>query len=275
MKKNIKSSPTLSFFLSAIIGVQRLTCSNLLNLIKRGRYFDGHLITDNIFLFLVGASIGGILGIGIWLLMSYLKIGGRAKIYLNYYLLFLVTILTIFRVSLGMKVRPPIVKDALVNNVFNLKLYDKFNANLNIRDLNSQTPLIKSSEYHNIESVRFLIESNVDLNVQDKNGETALISAIRESSRIDRKACQIVDALIEAGANLDEKDMSGETALMKAAKSGNTCSVNKLLEAGADINIQDRHGSTAMMHAAGRGHDKIVQIFRDFTIRVFMKFDRG
>ena len=59
----------------------------------------------------------------------------------------------------------------------------------------------------------------------------------------------------------------GVTPLMKASRSGDTVTVQNLLSGGADANKTSRYRWTALMFAASEGHEEVVRILLDNSIK--------
>lgn len=230
-----------------------------------GGYGDEDLFLSKIFSLLIGGSIGSVVGIGLCLLLTRLKI--KKKHISN--LFFVFTLLTVScRIFFGAKVIPSLVAAAYSKNPIYLSLSIRLHRDLNQKDINGQTALIKASERGNLEFVRLLIEAGADLEARDDRGWTALMTAVYERGKMNTGHCEIADRLISAGANVNITNFRGENALMLASDVGDPCIVRKLIRSGADINAKDDLGVTALIRASREGNVKVVKLLLDAGIDV-------
>jgi ankyrin repeat protein len=123
------------------------------------------------------------------------------------------------------------------------------------------TPLLMAVQYERFDVVKLLLSrSDIDVNKADKRGITPLRAAI--ASGYD----QMIDLLLACSNTDVNRRYSDGTILYLLAKEGYSELVRKLLKSRPDINCDVYfNGHTPLDIAIIRGHDKVVQIFKDHT----------
>lgn len=122
-------------------------------------------------------------------------------------------------------------------------------ANIEERDLRSQTPLILAADERYETIVKLLLEAGADVNAHDEYGETALIKASFHGCKTT------MELLLAAGADANVHGNDGLTALMMASGQGFEAAAKLLLESGADVNTHNNNGRTALIYASCKGSE--------------------
>lgn len=145
-------------------------------------------------------------------------------------------------------------------------------------------------EYKSNSTFEFLLKRGVKMNVEsvDENNETLLFHAVdkddenfvklllAEKANVNFENCfkatplfqvksaKIAKILLENGANIDHVNVFSQSALHKAALLGRYDIVKTLLDYDADLSLRDFHGHTAFDSAKVRGHENIVNLFKNY-----------
>lgn len=152
-----------------------------------------------------------------------------------------------------------LIRASLEGNMETVKRAVKQGMEVDSRDKAGRTPLMMAAYNGHSEIVRFLLKKGADPNKADKQGRTPLIFASSGSYP------QTVKLLLEKGENPNVTDSKeGWTALMWAAAEGNDKVVRVLLDNGADPSLTDKDNETARDFAAGNGHEKLVELLKQY-----------
>ena len=129
-------------------------------------------------------------------------------------------------------------------------------------DINSKTEksgwtalMLAATEGH-CDVVKALVENGADVNAKDVISNTALMSASMNGHT------DAVKLLLASGANVNDKDYYGFTPVIKAATYGRCDTVKVLLDAGADPNAKDNIGECALSRAERGGHEDTVEVLK-------------
>ena len=122
-------------------------------------------------------------------------------------------------------------------------LIDKYNADLNLQDVNGRTALLvglQTTKDTNMEivseKIKLLLSAgtgNISVNIQDNTGTTAAIYCIRQG------LIDVVKILEDQGADITLADNEGKTAVTYAAEKG---LLKMLSDQGVDLKLTDKHG---------------------------------
>ena len=125
-------------------------------------------------------------------------------------------------------------------------------ANVDKKNLKSQTALHIASKRGHMEVVKVLVKARAKINEVDISRSTPLMLAAREGHY------DVVGYLIACGARIDTKDQYNRTVLHYASERGNLEIVKTLLDAGAKIDEADVSQSTPLMLAAYTNRVEII-----------------
>jgi ankyrin repeat protein len=146
-----------------------------------------------------------------------------------------------------------------------------------------RTALIDAAWSGYTDIVRLLLEKGANPNAKAESGATALTGASLQGY------AEIVNLLIAGKAEINTHASDGRTPLHEAAKNGHGPVVEILLKRGAnpnatnevaalggyggfattlltwgaDVNLESNSGATALRAARSRGHDALVELFRE------------
>ena len=122
-------------------------------------------------------------------------------------------------------------------------------------DVNLKNVLIKAVLAGNCDMVKLMIQSGADLNSKNGlSGETALTEAVTKDN------LDIAKLLVESGADLDAQNNNGDSALIKAALLGQFDMAKLLIESGADVNIKNKDGNTSLIEASSKNSLNIARL---------------
>jgi len=131
------------------------------------------------------------------------------------------------------------------------------NADITIRDQDSNTPLMVASIHNDASDIvkEILNRPNNTINLMNKDGRTALLLAIEE------KCTANVLILLENGARILDVDQKKNSSLMIACKKGATDIANYIYTTYnvVDINWQNNSLNTALMKAVKNNHHDLVK----------------
>jgi len=105
-----------------------------------------------------------------------------------------------------------------------------------------------------LEAARFLLDAGADINTRDMSSETPLIQAAHLGYR------EMVALLLERGAQVNARDESQETALFQAARYGHAEVCEALLVAGAELNIQNDMEETLLDVILPRKREQVLGV---------------
>jgi len=108
-------------------------------------------------------------------------------------------------------------------------------------------PFLRVAIEGDIDIVKLFLKYNVNINVQNDLGDTALHASIWQDNE------DIFDILIKNGADINIRGMEEGTPLMLTSSFCRTKMFNKLIENGAKINLSDNDGMTALHWACFKG----------------------
>jgi ankyrin repeat protein len=138
-------------------------------------------------------------------------------------------------------------------------------ADVNMKNIRSETALASSLNKANLEIAKLLINNGADVNYKN-----LLIKAVIAEN------CDIVKLLIESGVNLTAKNgLSGETALTEAVTKDNLDMAKLLAESGADLNARNNNGDSALIKAALLGLFDIAKLLIESGADVNIKNKDG
>ncbi|XP_067020792.1 uncharacterized protein [Acropora muricata] len=128
---------------------------------------------------------------------------------------------------------------------------------INRRSFIGGTPLHSAVHGENVAEVELLLKNNADANIQDYQGNTPLhISTCKGFSNISQ-------LLMESGCKINGRSFMGETPLHCAVRSKNVADVKLLLKNNADGNIQDIFRNAPLHISSHGGFSNISQLLMD------------
>ncbi len=149
----------------------------------------------------------------------------------------------------------PILDAVSEGNIDVVRMYfaDGLDLNLKYEEWNSTTLLHRAVAADQEEIVKLLIDKGADINAKDINSNTPLsLTGIHGN-------VSVADLLVSAGADLNHKGFGGWTPLHMAAFKGHINLVNYFVTIrGAEVEIKDDGGTTALHCAAFKGHDNVI-----------------
>ena len=136
-------------------------------------------------------------------------------------------------------IKEKFLRDIELNNIENVKLFIKNNANDADFIVNNINPFVHATTLNNFEVVKYLLnKTEINIDTADGYGNTALIIAC------EKGLLEIANYLINNGANVNHQNKQGLTPVMKAAEKNNFFVVKLLLEKNIDLTISDFTGRT-------------------------------
>ena len=142
-------------------------------------------------------------------------------------------------------------------------------ADVNGKNIFTETPLYRSAQLGHFEISRLLIEKGADVNGISHSGRTPVILAAGNGHE------KVVQLLIGKGADVNAKDHSGYTSLYFAVSKGHIKLVQLLIEKGADVNTKNQYGRTPLFQAASRENVEMLQLLIATGADVNIKNDLG
>ncbi|CAG0908586.1 unnamed protein product, partial [Cyprideis torosa] len=121
-----------------------------------------------------------------------------------------------------------------------------------VRDYSLQTPLLVASQNGHLCVVQVLLENGVNPNIPDDSLRTPLFVA---------KSAETAKLLVKKGANVNCIDKKGETALHSFCRGGREDVAKQLLSEGARCDIKNKKQQTAFVIAISKGYLRIASQF--------------
>ncbi|XP_034947315.1 ankyrin-1-like [Chelonus insularis] len=138
----------------------------------------------------------------------------------------------------------PIIHAIINNNTELVKIFLKYNANIQYANLEGDTPLHKAAEHMvDEEIVNVLLSHNAHVDVVNKKGYTPLHVACRKGSEAK---LQTIENLLFFKANINCFDKNNRTPLHFACENGHVSMTQLLLKHGAAVNVIDNDGNTPL-----------------------------
>lgn len=104
------------------------------------------------------------------------------------------------------KLRTPLMWASLNNFLMVVKILIKYNADVNLRDLDGRTALMMASTPKIID---ILLKSGANVNIQNNNGETIIMEYLMWSETLNENFFKYIEKFLEYGLDLSIKNNEG------------------------------------------------------------------
>ena len=140
------------------------------------------------------------------------------------------------------------------------KLLLEFGADINVKNICSETPLLIATEFNVDNVAELLLELGCETKVKNKDSITPLLHTARHNNG------KLTRILLQYGAGaslLDKDDIDRVTPLHQAVHSNSFHVIEVLLEHGVDLEVRDKSDQTPLVLAAELGRLAMVQSFAE------------